>query len=67
MVVCTAASNGYVTEAIDAGVDDIVTLPTDGDPRVAQAMSQQVAFTVEKAIARRRGRAAAGRRRGSGG
>jgi pilus assembly protein CpaE len=55
VVVCTAASNGYVTEAIDAGVDDIVTLPADGDPRVAQAMSQQVAFTVEKAIARRRG------------
>ncbi len=55
VVVCTAAANGYVAEAIDAGVDDIVTLPADGDERVAQAMSQQVAFTVEKAMARRRG------------
>jgi pilus assembly protein CpaE len=55
VILCTAATNGYVAEAIEAGVDDIVTLPADGDPRVAQAMSQQVAFTVEKAMARRRG------------
>jgi pilus assembly protein CpaE len=55
VMICTAASNGYVTEAIEAGVDDIVGLPADSDPRVAQAMAQQVAFTVEKAIARRQG------------
>src|SRR5438132_7410362 len=55
VIACTAASNGYVSEAIDAGVDDIITLPSDGDARVAEAMSQQVAFTVEKAMARRRG------------
>ena len=55
VIVCTSETNGYVTDAIDAGVDDIVTLPADGDPRVAQAMSHQVAFTVEKAMARRRG------------
>jgi pilus assembly protein CpaE len=54
VVMCTAATNGYVSEAIEAGVDDIVTLPNDGDARVAQAMSQQVAFTIEKAITRRR-------------
>jgi pilus assembly protein CpaE len=52
---CTAATNGYVSEAIDAGVDDIITLPADGDARVAHAMSQQVAFMIEKAIARKRG------------
>jgi pilus assembly protein CpaE len=55
VVVCTSETNGYVSDAIEAGVDDIVTLPPDGDPRVAQAMSHQVAFTVEKAMARRRG------------
>lgn len=55
VVVCTSDTNGYVSDAIEAGVDDIVTLPPDGDPRVAQAMSHQVAFTVEKAMARRRG------------
>jgi pilus assembly protein CpaE len=55
VIVCTTATNGYVADAIDAGVDDIVTLSSDGDERVALAMSQQVAFTVEKAMARRRG------------
>src|SRR5438132_2329254 len=50
VIVSTGATNGYVSEAIDAGVDDIVTLPSDGDARVAQAMSEQVAFTVEKAM-----------------
>jgi pilus assembly protein CpaE len=55
VIVCTSETNGYVSDALDAGVDDIVTLPQDGDPRIAQAMSQQVAFTVEKALARRRG------------
>jgi pilus assembly protein CpaE len=55
VIVCTAETNGYVSDAIEAGVDDIITLPVDSDPRVAQAMSHQVAFTVEKAMARRRG------------
>jgi pilus assembly protein CpaE len=55
VVVCTSETNGYVSDAIEAGVDDVVTLPPDGDPRVAQAMSHQVAFTVEKAMARRHG------------
>jgi pilus assembly protein CpaE len=55
VIMCTSETNGYVSDAIAAGVDDIITLPPDGDPRVAQAMSHQVAFTVEKAMARRRG------------
>jgi pilus assembly protein CpaE len=55
VVVCTAAGNGYVSEAIAAGVDDVIALPPDSDPRVAEAMSHQVSFTVEKAMARRRG------------
>jgi pilus assembly protein CpaE len=55
VIVCTSETNGYVSDAIDAGVDDIVTMPPNGDPRIAQAMSHQVAFTVEKAMARRRG------------
>jgi pilus assembly protein CpaE len=55
LLVCTAETNGFVTEAIDAGVDDIVTLPADADARVAQAMSRQLIFTLEKAAARRAG------------
>jgi pilus assembly protein CpaE len=55
VIVCTSATNGYVSDAIEAGVDDVITLPPDSDPRVAEAMSHQVSFTVEKAMARRRG------------
>ncbi|MCW3068038.1 MAG: ATPase [Solirubrobacterales bacterium] len=54
LLVCTSETNGYVSEAIESGVDDIVTLPPDADPRVAQAMSRQLVFTLEKAMARRR-------------
>jgi pilus assembly protein CpaE len=55
LLVCTSDSNGYVSDAIDAGVDDIITLPADADVMVARAMSRQLAFTVEKSMARQRG------------
>jgi pilus assembly protein CpaE len=59
VLLCPAASNGYVTEAFGAGVDDIVALPAGGDAEMAKAMSRQVMFTVEKAVARKRGTAGA--------
>jgi pilus assembly protein CpaE len=65
VIICTSETNGYVSDAIEAGVDDIVTIPADGNPHIAQAMSRQVAFTVEKAMARRNGaRAITGQRLG---
>jgi pilus assembly protein CpaE len=54
LLVCTADSNGYLSDALESGVDDIVTLPSDADPRIALATSQQLVFTLEKAMARRR-------------
>jgi pilus assembly protein CpaE len=55
VLLCPAASNGYVTEAFGAGVDDIVALPANGNAEAARTMSRQVMFTVEKAVARKRG------------
>jgi pilus assembly protein CpaE len=55
VLLCPAASNGYVAEAFGAGVDDIVALPENGNAEMAKSMSRQVMFTVEKAVARRRG------------
>jgi pilus assembly protein CpaE len=55
LLVCTSDTNGYVSDAIECGVDDIVTLSSDADPRLAQAMSSQLMFTLEKAMARQRG------------
>jgi pilus assembly protein CpaE len=58
VLLCPPGSNGLVNEAFGAGVDDIVALPSNGSAEAAGAMSRQVAFTVEKAIARKRGAAA---------
>jgi pilus assembly protein CpaE len=55
LLVCVSDTNGYVSDAIKSGVDDIITLPAQADATAAQAMSQQLLFTVEKALARRRG------------
>jgi pilus assembly protein CpaE len=55
VLVCATAVNGRVTEAIGAGVDDILTLPANGDFGVAQAMSEELVFSVQKALARKRG------------
>ncbi len=55
VLLCPASSNGYVVEAFDAGVDDIIALPEHGSAEAARAMSSQVLFAVEKAVARKRG------------
>jgi pilus assembly protein CpaE len=65
VLLCPAASNGYVTAAFGAGVDDIVALPENGSAEKARAMSTQVLFTVEKALARRSGVASTGARLGT--
>jgi pilus assembly protein CpaE len=54
VLVAPVSSNGYVAQAIDAGADDILTLPTPGEFDAARALSSQLTFTVEKALARKR-------------
>jgi pilus assembly protein CpaE len=55
VLVCAAAENGYVGEAIDAGADDIFVLPSVGDPRPLADVAHEFEFTIEKVLARRRG------------
>jgi pilus assembly protein CpaE len=55
VLVCATAVNGRVAEAMGTGVDDILTLPASGDPGVAHAMSEELVFSVQKALARKRG------------
>jgi pilus assembly protein CpaE len=55
ILVCTEGSNGYVGEAIGAGADDILALPLHGDLQAARTRSQDVLFSVQKALARKRG------------
>jgi pilus assembly protein CpaE len=55
ILLCAAGVNGHVGEAMGAGADDILTLPKEGDHAGAQALSSEVAFSVEKALARKHG------------
>jgi pilus assembly protein CpaE len=53
VVVMTEGSpNGFLREAFEAGADDVITLPQS---------SEQIAFTLEKVVARRKGLAVPGR------
>ena len=55
VLLCSAARNGYVGEAFAAGADDIVTLPPERDASAVRAMSVQLMFALEKAVARKTG------------
>lgn len=55
LLLCSQGVNGHVGDAMTAGAEDILTLPSVSDVVAAQAMSDQMVFAVQKAIARRRG------------
>jgi pilus assembly protein CpaE len=48
-------SNGYVADAFAHGADDIVILPDVRDSHAMAAAVPQIAFALEKALARKRG------------
>jgi pilus assembly protein CpaE len=52
VVMSEASPNGFLRQAFEAGADDVITLPQS---------SEQVAFTLQKVIARRKGLAMPGR------
>ncbi len=55
VLLCPSNGNGYLGHAFDAGVDDILTLPANGGRETDAALRQQLAFTLEKAVVRKRG------------
>ena len=52
VVMSEASPNGFLRQAFEAGADDVITLPQS---------SEQIAFTLEKVIARRKGLAVPGK------
>jgi pilus assembly protein CpaE len=56
ILLCPPGTSGSVGEAFSNGVDDIVGMPTHG--LVDYEVSRELAFTVEKALMRKRGNAA---------
>jgi pilus assembly protein CpaE len=55
VLVCTDDTNGHVGQAMEAGAEDILTLPPYDDTQLVRLASKDVAFSVEKALARKRG------------
>jgi pilus assembly protein CpaE len=55
VLLCPSSSGGYLGEAFNNGVDDIVGLPTDPGASFDPAVARQLAFSVEKAVMRKRG------------
>lgn len=53
LLVTQGAPNGYVDHAFKAGAADLVVLPQPCDANLAQAMSHQVLFTINKALLKR--------------
>lgn len=55
VLLCQGAENGYLGEAFDSGVDDVMLLATDSDGELLPGLGHQLAFTLEKAVIRKRG------------
>jgi pilus assembly protein CpaE len=53
VLVTQGAPNGYVNHAFEAGAADLVVLPQPCDVSLARALSHQVLFTLNKAVAKR--------------
>ena len=58
VLLCPSGTGGYIGEAFQNGVDDIVAMPSEADAALDAALSRQLVFALEKAVMRRRGTAA---------
>jgi pilus assembly protein CpaE len=57
IVLCGPSANGFVTRVIEAGADDIVRLPEAADAAALEQVGEQIAFALQKAVARKDGTA----------
>jgi len=57
VLMCPPGRNGFLGEAFESGVDDIVALPTEADSGADPILARQLAFALEKAVMRKRGTA----------
>jgi pilus assembly protein CpaE len=51
VVMCPTSTNGFVEEVFSAGADDLLVL--DPGPEVSEAASEHLAFSLQKAVARK--------------
>src|SRR4051794_23298885 len=57
LVLGTQSLNGLVARVIEAGADDVVRLPEAADAATLEQVSEQIAFAIQKALARKDGAA----------
>jgi pilus assembly protein CpaE len=50
-----ATTDGFVTQAFNDGVDDMLAIPEPVDPEAIPALVRELTFTIDKALARKRG------------
>jgi pilus assembly protein CpaE len=55
ILLCPSGTSGSLGEAFNNGVDDIVAMPTSPGAGVDSEVARQLAFTIEKAVVRKRG------------
>jgi pilus assembly protein CpaE len=55
IVLGPASPNGLVTRVIEAGADDVVLMPDGIDGPALEAVSEQISFAIQKALARKDG------------
>ncbi|HEX8854155.1 MAG TPA: AAA family ATPase [Thermoleophilaceae bacterium] len=55
VVLSEGAANGFVRRVFEAGADDIVSLPDSPSAHVNGALAEEIVFTLQKALARKRG------------
>jgi len=55
VLMCPPTGNGYLGDAFDNGVDDIVALPIESSVGVDPTLARQLVFALEKALMRKRG------------
>jgi pilus assembly protein CpaE len=55
ILLCPTGTSGSVGETFSSGVDDIVALPTTPGAAIDPDLVRQLAFTIEKAVMRKRG------------
>lgn len=64
VLLCPNDGNGYIGHAFTLGADDIMTLPSNGNQEIDAELRRQVAFTLEKAVIRKRGEPTSSERTG---
>jgi pilus assembly protein CpaE len=55
VLVCPAGNNGYLRQAFESGVEDVVALPPGIDTNKDTEFADHLAFALQKAVVRRRG------------